>query len=712
MVNTKNKNSEVKTFKRLIPADPYAKGLLDPLYILIVAALSIFVAEAFVMIILSFLPPLALFAVALIDASLLSLILFPMLYFLIFRPLNLHITERKKAEDDLLLFRELIDQSNDAIAVIDPETGLFGDVNERLCRSTGYTCDELLSMKVEDLDAVIPDNFVWKEHVDEVREKGFVIIEGVHKRKDGSTFPVEVNVKYVTHNERDYMVGIARDITDRRKVEEKLRASEERQSRISEAAFEGIGMSEKGRLTDANQQLADLLGYTLQELIGIEVKDIVAPESRDFVMQNIKSGFEGAYEHLALKKDGTKIHVEVRAKHILYEGRNVRVTVIRDITDRKRMEEELLRSQKLESVGVLAGGIAHDFNNLLQSIFLNVSTAKIFSEKGSEVNQVLRDTEKVLQKTKYLTNQLLTFSKGGKPVKKTVNLSSVIPDAVRFSLSGSNVKNEVSIAEDLWNIEADEGQINQVLQNIIINADQAMPDGGTLKVKAENITIGEGELPALAGGRYVLTQITDTGTGISEDHLSRIFDPYFTTKQKGSGLGLASSYSIISKHGGLIKADSKTEVGTTFTLYLPATEKEMSDDEDHEVFATGWGRILIMDDEREIRTSLKVFLGTLNYEAEFAEEGAQAIELYEQAKKADKPFDAVILDITVPGGMGGKETVQRLLQIDSGVKAIVSSGYADDPIMADFEHYGFKATLSKPYNVQEMMKVLKEVISG
>jgi CheY-like chemotaxis protein len=312
-----------------------------------------------------------------------------------------------------------------------------------------------------------------------------------------------------------------------------------------------------------------------------------------------------------------------------------------------------------------------------------------------------------------LTQQLLTFSKGGAPIKKTASIDELLKDTTVFTLSGSNVKCKFSIPEDLWSVEIDEGQISQVINNLIINADQAMPEGGTISISAENVIIGAEDVLPLKEGRYLKIKIQDQGIGIPEEYLQKIFDPYFTTKQKGSGLGLTIAYSIIKNHKGYIAVKSKLGVGSKFSIYLPALEKQIPKKKEAEIRPiTGKGKIMVMDDEEIIRTSLGEILTFLGYEPEFARNGEEALATYKKAIDSGQSFDAVILDLTIRGGMGGKETIKKLIEIDPKVKAIVSSGYSTDPVMADFKNYGFRGVVAKPYDIKELSKELDDVING
>jgi signal transduction histidine kinase/CheY-like chemotaxis protein len=381
--------------------------------------------------------------------------------------------------------------------------------------------------------------------------------------------------------------------------------------------------------------------------------------------------------------------------------------------ENRKIEEELFKTRQLESLGILAGGIAHDFNNLLTAIMGNTSLAKMLVNNKEKAYTRLEEIERASVRARELTQQLLTFSKGGAPIKKVTSIADVIRETSRFCLSGARSRCELLIADDLWPVEVDEGQISQVINNLAINADQAMPEGGIINVSAINVRLCEGEIVTLPAGRYIRISVADHGTGIEEQYLGKIFAPYFTTKQKGSGLGLATSYSIIKKHNGLLTVESVIGSGTTFHIYLPASEKAPPELRNitAEVAVGGAGRVLVMDDEELIRATAGEMLTTLGYMVGFAEDGAEAIEMYRQAREAGEPYDVVVMDLTIPGGMGGQEAVQKLLEIDVSAKVIASSGYANLPIMGNFRSYGFCGVIAKPYSVEELSKVIKTVIA-
>ena len=382
------------------------------------------------------------------------------------------------------------------------------------------------------------------------------------------------------------------------------------------------------------------------------------------------------------------------------------VGTVEDITDARQAREEQHKHQKLESLGVLAGGIAHDFNNILTAIVGSISLAQFQRENPEEVSQLLADAEHAALQAKNLTQQLLTFARGGEPVKQALASENILTKSVSFACRGSAVRCVFSLEEGLWPVEADEGQLSQVFQNLTINAVQAMPDGGTLTISARNLPPPDG------GDRFIEIAVADTGTGIAAKHLRTIFDPYFTTKPQGSGLGLATCYSIVTQHGGTITVTSRVGEGSTFTITLPASDSETvpAPDKEREV-TSGTGRVLVMDDERSVRKIAQAMLQSLGYEVECAIDGDEALELYRDRLEEGSPFDVTIMDLTIPGGRGGKETVREILRIDPAARVIVSSGYSADSVLADYRDHGFCAILGKPYRLQELGQVLQELLA-
>jgi PAS domain S-box-containing protein len=505
----------------------------------------------------------------------------------------------------------------------------------------------------------------------------------------------------------------------RRRAEAALQASEEKYRLIVETANEGIWVVDERYITTfVNSVMAAMIGYEPGEILGRPFTDFIFLEDNPAYAQAIlqrSQGQSGGYERRLRHKDGRDVWTLVSATPMFDCNHEFigSCGMFTDITERKRMEMDLVKVEKLESLGVLAGGIAHDFNNILTAIVGNISLAKMFAKPDDPILKRLDDAENASMRAKDLTFQLLTFSKGGAPVREIVSLREIIAETCEFCLRGANVKCYFDLPGDLWLVNADSGQISQVIHNITINAKQAMPDGGVVRVSARNMPVDTGSRLPVSPGLYVRISIEDHGGGIAAEHLSKIFDPYFTTKKNGTGLGLASSYSIVHKHDGYIAAESQPGVGTAFHIYLPATlKKTVGLNRPEESSSTLHGKILLVDDEEQIREVAGAMLARLGYESVCAAEGSSAIELFRKARDEGAPFAAVILDLTIPGGMGGKETIKHLVQIDAAVKAIVSSGYSNDPVMAQYQEYGFCGVVSKPYRMKDLGEVLKKALGS
>ena len=387
------------------------------------------------------------------------------------------------------------------------------------------------------------------------------------------------------------------------------------------------------------------------------------------------------------------------------------VLVLRDVTEHRRMEEELGRSEKLESLGVLAGGIAHDFNNVLAAIAGNLSVARSARDRTAADEHLAR-AEEAARRARELTGQLLTFARGGAPVKRMVRPGPLIREAATFILSGSSSRADVRVDEDLWPAEVDSGQLTQVIHNLTLNAAQAMPSGGTVEVVAANVRVGSANPAGLDPGPCVQVRVTDHGVGIPRDQLSRIFEPFYTNKPGGTGLGLSISYSIVTRHGGWLGVESEPGRGTTFTVLLPARpDGRVSTQESRRVGRPGLGaRVLLMDDDDLVRATLEAQLEALGYETVSTADGAAAIEAYRSARCGGQPFAVAILDLTVPGAMGGSETLARLRELDPGVAAVLATGYSGDPLAAEFERSGFAAVVAKPFTMGELSLALEKAL--
>jgi PAS domain S-box-containing protein len=598
------------------------------------------------------------------------------------------------------------------------QDGVLTFVNGRLAEMGGYTPKEMLGR--EFLEFIHPDER------DELRKRALARLQGesVPSRyefrflcKDGLHRWAEVLTAVIPYRGRTAIMGNVADITDRKRALEAVHQSEEKYRNVVENANEAIMVAQEGKLRFVNPKAAKVIGLSREQMTLKPMEELIHPDDRAMVLERHRRRIVGEsppsiYAFRIIDGDGSVKWVEINAVLIDWEGRPATLNFLTDITARRQMEEELLKVQKLESVGLLAGGIAHDFNNILTAILGNISVAKMQLPPEERARPRLEAAERAALDAQSLTRQLLTFSRGGAPIKQLSNIAETIDDTCRFALRGSNVAYESSVQKNLRAVEIDQGQINQVINNLVINADQAMPDGGSVRVSVENVTVGSDDGLPLEPGEYLRLSIRDTGPGIPEEDLPKIFDPYFTTKEKGSGLGLTTSYSIIKNHGGFITVESDLGQGAAFHIYLPASDAQVDHDpESGGISPVGGAKILVMDDEESIRETSSQMLTMIGFEVETAEDGDRAIELYQAAMEASDPFDAVIMDLTIPGGTGGIEAIHRLRELHPEVKAIVSSGYSNDPIMSEYEKHGFNGVVTKPYTARELVKTLTRILT-
>lgn len=381
-----------------------------------------------------------------------------------------------------------------------------------------------------------------------------------------------------------------------------------------------------------------------------------------------------------------------------------------DITERRLMEERLIEAQKLESIGTLAAGIAHDFNNLLAALIGNLSVLRDTPPTAPELPALLHEMDEAAWRATGLTRQLLTFSRGGSPIRDVVSIKDLIIDSARFVTRGSSARCVFDVADDLSAVKADAGQLSQVVNNLVINAAQAMPHGGTIHLTAKNVRLGGEHASGLPAGDYVHLAVADQGTGISAEHLPRIFDPFFTTKPKGSGLGLATSHSIVARHGGTMTVQSKVGEGTVFDVYLPVSTEAPQANPEVPVLA-GKGRLLLMDDDAAVAKVLLRMVTRLGYECDVCANGDEALRCVGDAVRQNRRYDAVLLDLTIAGHRGGAEVLPELKALDPDVVGIVISGYADDDVLAHHGAHGFRARLQKPVDIAELSAALARVLS-
>jgi len=517
------------------------------------------------------------------------------------------------------------------------------------------------------------------------------------------------------------------EVSQRKKAEQRLAAESERlQVTLQSIADAVIAVDTEGRVVLLNRVATELTDWSLDEAKGVVLEKVFSVKSlrtgnavENVLAPILEQGRQRVAEgDLILRtREGREVQVTESCAPLTDNSGKVMGAVIafRDVTDQRLLEEDLAKSTKLESVGVLAGGIAHDFNNLLTAILGNLSLARMEAAGDNTLCQHLVEAEHASLRARDLTLQLLTFSRGGAPVKRSVDLSILIRESAIFVARGTRVQLEFAVASDLWLAVVDKGQIGQVVDNLVINGIQAMPEGGTITISAVNVEVKEKSPLALVAGRYIQISVKDRGVGIEDEILKQIFDPYFTTKESGNGLGLSICYAIVSKHGGYIGARSIKGKGTVFDVYLPAVEQEDESEKKSSVVVPlkkdqATGRILVMDDEEMIRMVSQSMLQTLGYDVVCVKDGEEAIQVYQGFMGTDAAFDGVILDMTIPGGMGGEEAVGRLRALDPSLKAIVSSGYSRHAVMAAYQGYGFDGVVAKPYRLKDLSEALQAVL--
>src|SRR2546423_1459796 len=500
-----------------------------------------------------------------------------------------------------------------------------------------------------------------------------------------------------------------RALVERNQARAELQETVHKMTDILEKTSDGFfAVDRDWKFTFVNRQAEKLLDRRREDLIGKDFWMEFPEFTRDAFERNYRRAMS---EQVAVEFEASDASGRVWFELLAYPSGGGVSVFLRDVTDRKRMEEERLTTSKLESLGTLAGGIAHDLNNVLTVICGNIGLAQI-EAPGSSANLLsfLSRAGEAAHHAAQLSNQLLTFSKGGTPVKRVASISELVMQAAEFSLHGSNLRVDFDVPRDLWKAAVDPTQIEQVVNALVINAREAMPDGGVVYVAAENIEIDSRSGPSLHPGRYVKIEVTDNGGGIDPRSMTKIFDPYFTTKPSATGLGLSISYSVVKKHGGLLQLENSSPEGSTFAFYLPATaiaEPRPEPTLAEQIFSFNHQRILVMDDESAIRDLTSELLATLGYHVTAVPDGAQAVKTYEEAMRSGESFQTVILDATIRGGMGGVATIERLRDLDPHVTAIICSGYSDEAALAEFLTYGFRAALAKPFTRHELANVLQ-----
>ena len=623
-------------------------------------------------------------------------------------------------------YRSLFEATPNPMYIFDAETLRFVMVNDAAVQRYGYTREEFAQMDVLQLRPA--DEVARLQRAMDDFRANPAPARGAHaaglwrhRCKDGTVLIVEVYTHTVPLNGRTAVLALPFDLTAKLATERALRDSEARYRELFENAVGGVyRATPEGRFISVNPAMARLYGFErpdeMLEWNQRENRGVAyahEEEHRRFVELIERHGKVENFESRIKDRHGTTLWVAETSRAVrdedgrllYYEG------FVTDITARRQLEAERMRASKLEAIGLLAGGIAHDFNNILTVVLGNVSLAEQGLPAGGADRRLLEDAKRATLRARDLTQQLLTFAKGGEPVRAAIALPEVLREAAEFGMHGSNSRLELDLDDDLWPANADKGQLAQVVQNLVINSVQAMPGGGIVRIQAGNAAVPANTVGKLGAGDYVKIAVTDTGTGIGPEIIGKIFDPYFTTKPHGTGLGLATVYSIVRKHQGHVEVESQPGVGTTFRVWLPAAQHAEQPVAPERTPAPSLrARVLFMDDEEPIRRMAELFITRLGADFHGVPDGALTVAAYAAARQAGRPFDVVVMDLTVPGGMGGREAMERLRALDPDVRAVVSSGYSRDPVLANFREHGFCAVLPKPYSLEQLRKVLSDAI--
>jgi PAS domain S-box-containing protein len=635
-------------------------------------------------------------------------------------------TEIKLKENEIM-FRTLFDENPAPIVITTLKDRKIISVNKKFLDIFGFAKDEVMGRTPMEIN-------IWtnkkdnEEMIKIISEKGYIDgFEAEFNAKDGHMIVGLMSGKIIDINGVKFFLSVTKDITDLKQTENNLRDSEENLKIILNSIGDAvIAVDREGKITHINPVAEKMTGWEIEQAKGNKLEEVFRIINGD-TREEVKAPVDKVLKYgktieldrntVLLSKDGVEYNIADSVSPIRDIKGDIHgiVIIFRDITDKLRREKEQMKLEQLESIGLLAGGIAHDFNNILTGIFGNIEMAKIkIDKKESIVYKYLISAGQALSKATDLTKQLLTFAKGGEPVLEAVDLETLVKSTVSFNLSGSNIKPNFDFEDNLWQVKADKNQISRVITNLIVNAKEAMPDGGNIYIKAFNIENFKNDSDKLLKGSYVKLIIEDEGIGIPQKYIERIFNPYFTTKQNGSGLGLSIVHSIIKKHKGSIEIESVQGKGTKFIILLPAQKSEQTKKEKKDIKISKkvkfTGKVLIMDDEEMIREVAGNMLHELGFDIDFAFDGKEAFEKYKKSLDSKEVYTIVILDLTIKGGPGGKFAAKRILQLNPKAKLIVSSGYSSDPIIANYEAYGFKGRIIKPFNMNQLKNEIIRVL--
>jgi len=620
----------------------------------------------------------------------------------------------RRAEEESKTIKAIVDSIGDPVSVqsTDFRIVLQNEVHRNLMGDcAGEFCYKAYAHRESVCDDC-PIAMTFKDGLIHTIEKKGPIEKGVQA--------VEITASSLKDSGGNVIAGIevVRNITLRKKTEENLRRAEEQFRTLVEEALVGIYIYQDGFFPYVNPKAAEIFGYTQEEISSKPLDSLIAADSLPSSIENIRKLLGGEAERAhnfvsAIRKDGTIIEIETQSLRTEYKDKPAIMGTFIDITERKKTETAARTFQRLESLSAFASGIALEYNNILTAIIGNLALAKMYAKPGYEVFDVLTEAEKASIRAKDLTSQLLSFSEGGSPVKKILYLQELAKDLLTLAGDGKAMKVETTLPDNLWPVEVDESQVGQAINSLLINARDAAPEGGTIRISADNVPLGPSSALPLSQGRYVMLAIEDQGESKSDKELQTIFDPFLTGQKEVGSLGLANAYTIVRKHNGIITADASPGGGTIYRVYLPAAkEKSPVPSGSFVTSQSRRGRILVMDDEEIVRIVVSRLLQQCGYETELAKEGVEMLRLYREAKEARKTFEAVILDLIIQDGMGGQEAIKHLLAYDPHVKVIVSSGYSHNPIMTNYREYGFVGFLPKPYKLDELRRVMSEVTSS
>ncbi len=623
-------------------------------------------------------------------------------------------------------YLEIFNSPTDAIFIHEANTGKILEINDPALEMFGVTRESMIGRTVETFSSGEPPYSVVEAmaHIQRARQEGPQVFDWRSRHSDGHLFWTEVALQVTHILDQECILAVARDVDARRTANAALAAEQERLAVTLRSIGDAVITTDiEGRIGLLNRVAEELTGWTAAEAHGLPLHEVftIVDGASDRPRTDPVRRVLADNDIIALPSDTFLYTKDGRRRQIADSGAPIRdaesriigvVLVFRDITEQARQEAEVLKVRKLESVGVLAGGIAHDFNNILAGILGNLELSLIELGPEGPATPLLREAEGAVHRAEKLTKQLLTFARGGEPIKEAASLADIIRESAGFVLRGSNVACRYDLPDELWLVHSDPGQISQVVQNLVLNARHAMPDGGIIDITCRNLTGPDApRLPGLDPTDCVVMTIRDNGVGIPSKIIERIFDPYFSTKQDGGGLGLAVTHSIIVKHGGQILVDSHPGQGTTFTVYLPALRQAAPSDSKDPTPVKGnfHGRALVMDDEESVRTTTSRMLGRMGFTVVSVASGADAVAVVQEASKSHQGFEVIVLDLTVPGGVGGLETSRRILEISPQAKIIVASGYSNDRVMANYAEYGFSGVLCKPFVMKDLYRVMESI---